>query len=1352
MKRLNLYCMALAVLAIFSCAREQEVLVPESESGMKFTAVWSDEASRTSLDENGTSVLWGPGDEIFIFQGVTTEGPSAMGKFTSTNTARQSTATFTGSLEGECSGDYIAVYPYYQFHELGTAMDASEYGTGSVVVHMIDPVQHGVEGSFDTRTAPAAAISSTNELVFYNICGGVRFSVAQSGVKKVTFSSIDGSPMSGSAIIVTDEDGLPMAMMSGIFGSGETEEAVNNAFVDVIAPEGGFVPGKNYYALMAPQTYTEGIKITLYGDGVKAERVLSGPITVKRSVFGRLDNIDAGLEYVSKTPVPEVVDLGLSVKWASCNLGATKPEEYGDYFAWGETDTKSHFTPSNYKWLVGGNFTRKYTLAQSMYNVDSQDNKLVLDPEDDAAHLNLGGKWRMPTAEEFEELASGCTWTEETVNGVQGVRVTSNVSGYADRSIFIPYAGGRDDYNSGMDPSSMNLLWSASNYVYPDPESYYAGLVCTAFYSGLGMCDFGFRYWGLPVRPVYAGEVVHVTGVALNESGLQIYKGETAQLTATITPEDASNKRVVWTSSDDSIATVSEDGVVIGVFVGTAEITATTLDGEFSATCTIEVNYRCETPEMVDLGLPSGIKWASFNLGATKPEEYGEYFTWGETEPIGKNYTALQYKWLKDNNIEKFTKYNDEDNNIILDTGDDAAFVNLGTSWRMPTDTDWMELGENCTWKWGEVNGVYGYKIVSNVSGYTDQWIFLPAASSSDEPQNKVGSYGHYWSSSRQDSYSAWDVRFSAENLENHYDWWRNNARRYYGLSVRPVYDGGTGQGVTLNKKDLRLPIRSMAMLVATARLNEAADNEVTWKSSHSSVATVTSYDKLKCVITAIGVGTSEITATSLDGSVVATCPVQVTTYEAATPDVVDLGLSVKWANFNLGASSSDEWGCCFAWGETKPKVEYTLDNYMWATTAWWIPSKYNLSDGKTVLEPEDDAATMGIGGNWRTPTFEEWKELCDYCSMGTRTINGVKGLKITSRVYGYTDKWIFLPECYTYGGYGSCCYWSSTRRMREVSDSDVSYAHYFELHNHSTYLSTLYRWNGLSVRPVYDTGVRVTGVSLNESSIQMRNGQTVQLQANVIPADASSNSVVWTSSNEYVAKVSPEGLVTALTMGTSEIVATTADGHFTASCMVEVLPEIPEMVDLGLSVKWASFNLGSSAPEEYGSHFAWGETEPKTEYTWINYKFRTSGNSYDTVKFSKYNTQSSYGPIDNKAILDPEDDAASVALGGSWRMPTYEEWEELKTNCSCTWTTLNGVYGRKIISKISGYTDQWIFLPAAGELNGNSFSNGNGYYWSSSSSFYPYNARGLFLSSTDFRTDSAYRYRGRSIRPVFSE
>ena len=130
------------------------------------------------------------------------------------------------------------------------------------------------------------------------------------------------------------------------------------------------------------------------------------------------------------------------------------------------------------------------------------------------------------------------------------------------------------------------------------------------------------------------------------------------------------------------------------------------------------------------------------------------------------------------------------------------------------------------------------------------------------------------------------------------------------------------------------------------------------------------------------------------------------------------------------------------------------------------------------------------------------------------------------------------------------------------------------------------------------------------------------------------------------------------------------------------------EYVDLGLSVKWATCNVGASKPEEYGDYFAWGETQPKDYYDWSTYKW--CNGSYDTL--TKYNTNSSDGTVDNKTTLDLSDDAARANWGGSWRMPTSAEQDELCNNCTWTCTKINGVEVYKVTSNING---NFIFLPS---------------------------------------------------------
>ena len=188
------------------------------------------------------------------------------------------------------------------------------------------------------------------------------------------------------------------------------------------------------------------------------------------------------------------------------------------------------------------------------------------------------------------------------------------------------------------------------------------------------------------------------------------------------------------------------------------------------------------------------------------------------------------------------------------------------------------------------------------------------------------------------------------------------------------------------------------------------------------------------------------------------------------------------------------------------------------------------------------------------------------------------------------------------------------------------------------------------------------------------------------------------------------------------------------------------EWVDLGLpsGTLWATCNVGASAPEEYGDYFAWGETEPKEVYDWSTYKW--CNGSYNTL--TKYCTKSSYGTVDNKTELDPEDDAAYVNWGENWRMPTYDQQTELRTECIWTWTTQNGVNGRLV----TGPNGNSLFMPAAGYRFGSSLSiaGSRGLYWSRTLySSSPYHACSMDFGSGGVNWDYYGRHDGFAVRAV---
>lgn len=200
---------------------------------------------------------------------------------------------------------------------------------------------------------------------------------------------------------------------------------------------------------------------------------------------------------------PHAIDLGLSVKWACCNVGASKPEEYGGYYAWGEMSEKSEYGYATYKYWKDGCYIddEYYRSGFTKYVSDSHsgfggftDGKTVLDLVDDVAHVKWGGSWRMPTHAEFKELVSNCTskWTE--LNGVKGRRFTSKING---NSIFLPASGCMDYmdlYNVGSAGGYRSSSLDTDNDYRVWGLYFYSDLVYTSSIYG--------RYFGLSVRPV----------------------------------------------------------------------------------------------------------------------------------------------------------------------------------------------------------------------------------------------------------------------------------------------------------------------------------------------------------------------------------------------------------------------------------------------------------------------------------------------------------------------------------------------------------------------------------------------------------------------------------------------------------------------------------------------------------------------------------------------------------------------------------------------------------------------------------------------------------------------------------
>ena len=334
-------------------------------------------------------------------------------------------------------------------------------------------------------------------------------------------------------------------------------------------------------------------------DGKKSQKAALDEIAKKIEKLKAAAGIEDSVEFV---------DLGLPSGnlWATCNLGASSPEQYGDYYAWGETKPKQEYTYPNHKWYKEG----APSLGFTKYN--NEDGKLTLEDEDDAVIQNLGKGWRTPSLADFRELTNQklTTIKKTTLNGVAGYQITSKKNG---KSVFIPCAG--------------------------------------------------FKRSDKPItREITDDESVAVCMTNLRRIDNMVYNA--------------------WTFAfqNDRIGRYGKrrpDGISIRPVKGPG----------------VPVPNNC-----VDLGLNSGLLWAKCNMGTTDPTQPGDYYAWGETS-TKKKYYSDNYKHFKINENLNILKYNEKDGKEVLDLNDDAARVNLGVGYRIPTKEDWEELLEDCKWE-----------------------------------------------------------------------------------------------------------------------------------------------------------------------------------------------------------------------------------------------------------------------------------------------------------------------------------------------------------------------------------------------------------------------------------------------------------------------------------------------------------------------------------------------------------------------------------------------------------------------------------------------------------------------------
>lgn len=541
--------------------------------------------------------------------------------------------------------------------------------------------------------------------------------------------------------------------------------------------------------------------------------------------------------------------------------------------------------------------------------------------------------------------------------------------------------------------------------------------------------------------------------------------------------------------------------------------------------------------------------------------------------------------------------------------------------------------------------------------------------------------------------------------------------------------------GITLNSESLTMTEGETARLTATISPSNADNQGVIWSSSNASVASVSNG-----TVTAVSAGSATITAKSDDGGKTATCNVTVNSKIVAVT-----GVSLDKTSLELTE------------GE-----EYTLVATVLPTNASNKQISWKSNDETVATVSDGKVKAIKPGSTTITVTTSDGNKTASCSVKVNERIYHVESVSLDKPSLELTegDEATLIATIKPDNASNKQITWKSEdETIATISDGKVK-----AIKPGSTTITVTTSDGNKTATcsiKVNEKIYHVESVTLDKASLELMEGGEYTLVATIAPSNATDKSLTWSSSDSSVAAVDQDGKVTALYKGSATISVSSHDGGKIATCTVTVNAFQPEIVDLGLSVKWASCNLGASKPEEYGDYYAWGETETKTSYTNNTYKFYKSedgGGGFIVSGLTKYVSKSyatRYGLkdfYDDKAILDPEDDVAHVKLGGKWRIPTDAEFKELLENCQCEWVTYKGVNGIKITSKISGYTDKWIFLPAAGHFS--TYSKGNvgssGSYWSSS--LYPSNLMCAwelsFMRDLVYRTNAS-RCLGDSIRPV---
>ncbi len=650
--------------------------------------------------------------------------------------------------------------------------------------------------------------------------------------------------------------------------------------------------------------------------------------------------------------------------------------------------------------------------------------------------------------------------------------------------------------------ANRNVTWTSSNSSIASVSS--TGVVTAkaigSTYITVTTQDGGYTATCLVT---VTAKTVRVTGVTLNKTVHSMYVDDILQLVATILPTNATNQAVTWSSSNTTIATVDQNGLVTGKGAGVTYITVRTQDGGFTATCTVTVQSR-------------GVAVTSVSVSpTTKTMEVGDVYQLVATV-LPTNATNRNVTWSSSNSSIA----------SVSSTGVVTAKA-AGTAYITVTTEDGGFVASCCITVIPKTVRVTGISLNQTALGMeVDDTYQLVATIIPANATNRNGT----WTSSNPSIATVAAGVVTARAVGTTTITVTTADGGYTATCVVTVTTKAVRvTGISLNQTTLGMEVDDTYQLVATITPANATNRNVTWTSSNPSIATVAAG-----VVTARAVGTTTITVTTADGGYTATCLVTVT---AKTIRVT--GVALNKTSLDLEVDGT------YQLVATVLPTNATNRNVTWATSN---------SSIATVNNGLITAKAVGVAIITVTTQDGNYTATC-LVNVGPQTV----------RTTGVTlDKSTLSMEVDgTYQLVATVLPQNATNRNVTWTTSNGSIATV----NNGLVTAKAVGTTTITVTTV-DGGytatclvtvsaktVRVTGVTLNKTTLAMEANSTFQLIATVLPANATNQNVSWATNNSSIATVS-NGLVTAKAVGSAIITVTTQDGNYSASCLVTVSPQ----------------------------------------------------------------------------------------------------------------------------------------------------------------------------------------------------